>query len=85
MGNKSLPIPMTLFRENRIKVATALKNVPRVNDKAVVFLAGGDNISLYDTDVDFVFRQVSSFFLLLNFNLHLKIIMLSDCFLLSFY
>lgn len=66
MGSKTLSIPMTLFRENRLKVATALKNAPRVDDKAVVFVAGGDNISLYDTDVDYVFRQVSLFFLLIH-------------------
>lgn len=61
MGVKTLQVPMTLFKENREKLIGELKKVQRLDTKAVVLLQGGDNISLYDTDVDYVFRQVSTF------------------------
>lgn len=60
MGVKTLQVPMTLFKENREKLIGELKKVQRLDTKAVVLLQGGDNISLYDTDVDYVFRQVST-------------------------
>lgn len=59
MGAHTHPIPMTLFKGNREKVMGELRKVDRLDDKAIVLLQGGDNISLYDTDVDYVFRQVS--------------------------
>lgn len=62
MGVNTLKVPMTLFKENRAKLIGELKKVQRLDAKAVVLLQGGDNISLYDTDVDYVFRQVSKCF-----------------------
>ena len=60
MGTKTHQVPMTLFSENRAKLVAELKKNQRLDNKAVVLLQGGDNISLYDTDVDYVFRQVSN-------------------------
>ncbi|XP_039436388.1 xaa-Pro dipeptidase [Culex pipiens pallens] len=62
MGPNTHSIPMTLFRENRDRVMAELRKVPALEGKqALVVLQGGDNISLYDTDVDYVFRQESYF------------------------
>ncbi|KXJ72561.1 hypothetical protein RP20_CCG017740 [Aedes albopictus] len=60
MGAQTLPIPMTMFRENREKVIGELRKVRTFDGTALIVLQGGDNISHYDTDVDYVFRQVSS-------------------------
>lgn len=59
MGAKTLAIPMTMFRENREKVISELRKVRTFEGRALIVLQGGDNLSLYDTDVDYVFRQVS--------------------------
>lgn len=59
MGSHTHKVPMTLFKENRAKLIVELQKVQRLDTKAVVLLQGGDNVSLYDTDVDYVFRQVS--------------------------
>ncbi|EDS44757.1 xaa-pro dipeptidase [Culex quinquefasciatus] len=62
MGPNTHSIPMTLFRENRDRVMAELRKVPALEGKqALVVLQGGDNISLYDTDVDYVFRQFVSY------------------------
>lgn len=63
MGTKTHQVPMTLFSENRSKLVAELKKNQRLDNKAVVLLQGGDNMSLYDTDVDYVFRQVSSLYI----------------------
>lgn len=60
MGTKTHQVPMTLFSENRSKLVAELKKNQRLDNKAVVLLQGGDNISLYDTDIDYLFRQVSN-------------------------
>lgn len=67
MGVNTLKVPMTLFKENRAKLIGELKKVQRLDAKAVVLLQGGDNISLYDTDVDYVFRQVSKWFAIFRY------------------
>ncbi|XP_063698867.1 xaa-Pro dipeptidase [Culicoides brevitarsis] len=61
MGKHTLKVPMTLFKENRAKLIGELKKVNRLDNKALVLLEGGDSLSLYDTDVDYVFRQESFF------------------------
>ena len=59
MGHQTLEIPMSLFKENRTKVINELRKDERLaGKKAMILLEGGDNISFYDTDVDYVFRQV---------------------------
>lgn len=60
MGPKTLAVPMSMFKDNRSKLVTALKGANSNGvANSIVLLEGGDNISLYDTDVDYVFRQVS--------------------------
>ncbi|XP_055538050.1 xaa-Pro dipeptidase isoform X1 [Wyeomyia smithii] len=61
MGPETHAIPMTLFRENREKVIAELRKGRTFSGRALILLQGGDNISLYDTDVDYVFRQESYF------------------------
>lgn len=60
VGPQTLSIPMSMFKENREKVVNALKASGKVSKPAdtYILLQGGDNLSLYDTDVDYVFRQV---------------------------
>lgn len=66
MGPQTLAIPLSLFRDNRLRVCTAIKAIPNVcDDNAFVLLQGGDSINLYNTDVEYHFRQVSAIF-----NLH---------------
>jgi Xaa-Pro dipeptidase len=62
MGAHTHPIPMTLYEANRSKVVDALKQEKRLASNAAVLLQGGDNVAHYDTDVDYVFRQVSHIF-----------------------
>lgn len=73
MGPNTHSIPMTLFRENRDRVMAELRKIPALEGKqALVVLQGGDNISLYDTDVDYVFRQVRTIqLIMLPFQLRL--------------
>uniref|UniRef100_U5EJJ7 Xaa-Pro dipeptidase n=1 Tax=Corethrella appendiculata TaxID=1370023 RepID=U5EJJ7_9DIPT len=61
MGNHTHAIPMSLFRENREKLCTELRRNERLDNKAVVLLQGGESMNLYDTDVEYVFRQESYF------------------------
>lgn len=55
MGPETLAIPMAMFQENREKVCNGLK--PANNE--VILLEGGNDLSWYDTDVDYVFKQVN--------------------------
>lgn len=67
MGRGTLAVPLSLFRDNRLRVCTALKAIPNIgDDNAFVLLQGGDSINLYNTDVEYNFRQVSAIF-----NLHI--------------
>lgn len=68
MGPNTLSIPVTMFKDNRERVISELKKHNDVNDNAYVLLQGGDSINLYNTDVEYVFRQVS-FFLFISIDL----------------
>lgn len=57
MGPDTMAIPMEMFRENRAKVCNALQ--PTTASNSVILLEGGSDISWYDTDVDYVFKQVA--------------------------
>lgn len=61
MGPGTHAVPLSLFRDNRLRVCNALKSIPSVgnDEKAFVLLQGGDSINLYNTDVEYLFRQVS--------------------------
>lgn len=52
MGQKTLEVPLSLYSKNRSRLVEKLKA------GQVVVLQGGDEISFYDTDVQYVFRQV---------------------------
>lgn len=59
MGPNTYAIPVSLFRENRLRVCDALKNGLDVQQNSFILLKGGESINLYNTDVEYVFRQVS--------------------------
>lgn len=52
MGPGTYEVPLSLFAKNRDRLAEKLKS------GQVVVLQGGDDINLYDTDIQYVFRQV---------------------------
>lgn len=54
MGPGTLEVPLSLFATNRQRLAEKLK------PGQVVVLQGGEDIPHYDTDVHYVFRQVST-------------------------
>lgn len=53
MGPGTLEVPLSLFAKNRQRLAEKLQS------GQVIVLQGGDSISHYDTDVEYVFRQVN--------------------------
>lgn len=57
MGPETMAVPMGMFKENRTKVCDAMQSSTTLD--SVILLEGGDNISWYDTDVDYQFKQVS--------------------------
>lgn len=61
MGPHTFAVPMATFKENRERVADALveANPGKQFANSIILLQGGSDISLYDTDVDYVFRQVT--------------------------
>uniref|UniRef100_A0A1B0FV12 Xaa-Pro dipeptidase n=1 Tax=Lutzomyia longipalpis TaxID=7200 RepID=A0A1B0FV12_LUTLO len=62
MGPETHAISMEMYRENRERTMKALKTAtPGIKEGSVVLLQGGQDKSLYDTDVDYVFRQESYF------------------------
>lgn len=60
MGPGTHAVPLSLFRDNRLRVCNAIKNISNISDdKTFVLLQGGDSLNLYNTDVEYIFRQVS--------------------------
>lgn len=59
MGPNTHSVPVTMFKENRERVMTELKKENDVTDNTYVLLQGGNSINLYNTDVEYTFRQVS--------------------------
>lgn len=55
MGPGTLDVPLSLFAKNRNRLADKLKS------GHVVVLQGGEDVSHYDTDIEYVFRQASLF------------------------
>nr|XP_049700229.1 xaa-Pro dipeptidase isoform X1 [Helicoverpa armigera] len=55
MGPGTLEVPLSLFAKNRNRLADKLKS------GQVVVLEGGEDISHYDTDIEYVFRQEAYF------------------------
>jgi Xaa-Pro dipeptidase len=58
MGDHTLFVPNTLFAENRLRLCQRLRENSIVPQNAFILLQGGESLSLYDTDVEYVFRQV---------------------------
>lgn len=71
MGPNTHSVPVTMFKENRERVMAALRKENEVSGNAYVLLQGGNSINLYNTDVEYVFRQVS-FFCLFNLTVDLN-------------
>lgn len=57
MGPGTLEVPLSLFAKNRKRLAEKLK------PGQIVVLQGGESINHYDTDVEYVFRQVTFTFI----------------------
>lgn len=58
MGPETHEVPVSMFKDNRQRVCEALTKVPTVLENSIVLLEGGDNVPLYNTDVDYLFKQV---------------------------
>lgn len=59
MGPGTHSVPLSMFRDNRLRVCNALKSIPNIgDDKTFVLLQGGNSINLYNTDVEYLFQQV---------------------------
>lgn len=58
LGKHTLSVPMELYKLNRERLCKRLSEV--LSKDAYVLFQGGSNMSHYSTDVDYVFRQVSS-------------------------
>lgn len=62
MGEKTYSVPVSMFRDNRNRVCDALKQKGEtVVENAVILLKGGEALPHYNTDVDYLFVQVSFF------------------------
>ncbi|XP_031624855.1 xaa-Pro dipeptidase [Contarinia nasturtii] len=58
MGPGTHAVPLSLFRDNRLRVCNALKTIPNIgDDKTYILLQGGNSINFYNTDTEYVFRQ----------------------------
>lgn len=66
MGPNTHSVPVSMFKDNRERVVAELKKHSDVTNNAYVLLQGGDSINLYNTDVEYVFRQVSFVLFILN-------------------
>jgi Xaa-Pro dipeptidase len=58
MGDHTLFVPNALFIENRRRLCQRLRENTGVPQNAFIVLQGGESLSLYDTDVEYIFRQV---------------------------
>jgi Xaa-Pro dipeptidase len=58
MGDHTLFVPNILFAENRLRLCQRLRENTSVPQNAFIVLQGGEPLSLYDTDVEYIFRQV---------------------------
>ncbi|XP_030369453.1 xaa-Pro dipeptidase [Scaptodrosophila lebanonensis] len=62
MGPQTYAVPMSLFKHNRERSCTALlENLDKCLKSPYALLEGGKDLSLYNTDVEYVFRQESYF------------------------
>jgi len=58
LGERTFPVSMKLFANNRKKLCKELKKLKNLPNKSVVLLQGGEQTQLHCTDRDVVFRQV---------------------------
>lgn len=63
MGPNTHAVPLSMFRDNRDRVCSALRarHPDATAGDSLILLQGGDSISLYNTDVEYVFRQEAFF------------------------
>lgn len=64
MGPGTYQIPLKLFENNRKRVCDELKNTKSIEENTFILLQGGDSISFYNTDTEYVFRQVINYYFL---------------------
>lgn len=57
-GEHTLFVSNNLFADNRRRLCQRLTENASVPENAFILLQGGESLSLYDTDVEYVFRQV---------------------------
>lgn len=62
MGPHTFSVPTELFDLNRKRLCDRLKNVADVKNNAIILLQGGSNQNFYNTDVEYIFRQVRFYF-----------------------
>lgn len=60
MGPHTKGVPLELFLENRSRL---VKQIQEKNKDSLVLLQGGNEISFYDTDTSYLFRQVIYIFM----------------------
>jgi len=61
MGEGTLQVPMSMHADNRARLCEALRARPEIDAGAVVFLQGGRELPVYDSDTNFGYRQESNF------------------------
>lgn len=59
MGPGTYEVPLELFALNRARLTEAIQETEDVSGPSYVLLEGGTSVNLYNTDVEYVFRQVS--------------------------
>jgi len=60
-GDGTLKVPMSMHKDNRSKLLAALRKREEIPADAVVVLQGGEELSVYDTDTEWDFKQESNF------------------------
>eukprot|EP00419_Tripos_fusus_P047217 CAMPEP_0172828296 /NCGR_PEP_ID=MMETSP1075-20121228/20748_1 /TAXON_ID=2916 /ORGANISM="Ceratium fusus, Strain PA161109" /LENGTH=521 /DNA_ID=CAMNT_0013670273 /DNA_START=26 /DNA_END=1591 /DNA_ORIENTATION=- len=60
-GGGTLQVPMSMHRENREKLLAAFRRRSEVPQDTAIFMHGGSELPVYDTDTNFDFRQESNF------------------------
>lgn len=66
MGEGTHRISMELFAFNRERLVKRLRAKDNVPNKGMIFLQGGSEVKFYNTDTNYVFRQVSFSYFPLN-------------------
>ncbi|CAH0392193.1 unnamed protein product [Bemisia tabaci] len=61
MGEHTFKVSMDLFELNRDRLVKELKKDGKCPENSVIVMKGGSGVSLYDTDIEYLFRQEGYF------------------------